>query len=293
VIARFHDYQLTVASVPVGGTAEIPLQLDTDAPFLLHLVRSRSIGVSGWRFQTPKKLWQSSGLRTDLIVPSVAGALATPSRGAIVDPPYVYPIGSQIVAQIGNATNAPLVNAKLLFRGFKIFQDGAILAPTYPPRMSVLPFNYGVVVPAVPAVGRLVDQQLQIRADADFVFKYGVCDPYTPGVDGGPVTGIGLPSVVAVNPTFGTYQELYVVLRDESRKAYSNEPIHINDVFGQGLPTTGNDAQVSFFPGLTTPEIYIPAEHSLYFDLFRNDTALNMTPLDLNFRFGGMKVFKR
>lgn len=293
MIARPHDYQITVASVPVGGSPEIPLQLDTDAPFVPHLVKSRNIGISGWRYQTPKKLWQSSGLRTDLIVPVIAGAAATPGRGALVDPPYVYPIGSQIVVQIGNTTGAPLTNCKLLFRGFKLFREGAILAPTYPPQMSLLPFNYGVVVPQVPAVGTLRDNQLRIRSDADFVFKYGVCDPFTPGIEGGPVVGIGLPNLVPVNPVFGTYQELYVMLRDESRKAYSNEPIHINDVFGQGVPSTGNDPDVDFFPGLVTPEIYLEAEHSLYFDLFRNDTALNMTPVDLHFRFGGNKVFKR
>lgn len=291
MIARHHDYQLTVASVPVGGSAEIPLQLDTDAPFCLHLVKSRNIGLNGWRYQTPKKLWQSSGLRTDLIVPVAPGQSATPSRGAIVDPPYVYPIGAQIVAQIGNPTNAPLTNCKLLFRGFKLFRDGSILSPTYPPQMSVLPFTYGVVVPAVPVVGVLRDQQLRIRSDADFVYKFGAADPFTLGVDGGPVGNA--PTFPPQNPNFGTIQECYVQIRDESRKAYSNEPIHINDLFGQGVPTTANDPSVDFFPGLMTPEIYLPSEHSLYFDISRSETALDMTAVDLHFRFSGMKVFHR
>lgn len=291
MIARHHDYQLTVPTVPVGGSAEIPLQLDTDAPFVLKLVKSRNIGLNGWRYQTPKKLWQSSGLRTDLLVPRVSGAAATPSRGATVNPPYIYPIGTQIVAQIGNASGAPLTNCKLLFRGFKLFREGSILAPTYPAQMSVLPYTYGVVVPAVPVVGVLRDQQLQVRHDADFVYKFGVCDPFSLGLDGGPVGNA--PTNPPQNPVFGTIQECYVQLRDESRKAYSNEPIHINDLFGQGVPTTGNDPTVDFFPGLMTPEIYIPTEHSLYFDIFRTETALDMTPVDLHFRFSGMKVFAR
>ena len=40
-----------------------------------------------------------------------------------------------------------------------------------------------------------------------------------------------------------------------------------------------------------TPEIYLPARHQFYFDVTRNDTSGD--PVDLYFRFIGMKVFQR
>lgn len=285
MIERHHDYQLTVPVVPPGGLTDLPLKLDTDAPFALRLVRSRNLGLSGFRFKTPRLEDQSSALRTDLI-PQAPGATLPnpqPSRGVVIYPELVYPIGATIVCQIGNNTNANLTNVKLLFRGSKLFPDGAVSGLTYPPKMSVLPTTYGVIVPNVAGVASIRNVQLRIRSDSDFAMRYAVCDPFTLGQDGGPY-----------NPF--NYQELYVTLRDEFYKAFSNEPIHVNDLFGQGQPapfqtSTANDDSVVFLPGLFTPEIYIGRDHSYYFDVFRNDVSGG--PVDLHFRFQGSKVFQR
>ena len=62
MIERHQDYILTVPSVPVGGVQQVPLDLDTDAPFALRLVRSRNIEVfnnpvyNGWRFTNRGRL---------------------------------------------------------------------------------------------------------------------------------------------------------------------------------------------------------------------------------------------
>lgn len=301
MIERHQDYQLTIPTVPVGGLQEVPLTLDTDAPFLLRLVKSRNIGLNGWRFQTPRKAFQSSDLRTDWNIPYSAFQTPQPGRGSIVYPELVYPIGSQIVVDIGNATDEPITNARLLFRGSKLYRDGVINAPTYPAKMSVLPGCYPVIVTKVglatdaahPFIQR--DIPLNILQDADFVYRYGVADPFTLGVEGGIVPPPG------GGPFFtpATFQEIYVQIKDESRKAYSNEPIHINDLFGQGSPFLqvtgvggGDDPGVGpMFPGLVTPEIYLERQHALYLDIFRYDTA--GVSLDLHFRFQGMKVFPR
>lgn len=284
MIERHQDYQLTVPIVPVGGLFDVPLKLDSDAPFLLRLVRSRNIGLSGFRFQDPDRQYQSSGLRTDLIPQAPGAALPNPqpSRGVTVYPQMLYPVGANIVCDIGNNTDAPLTNCKLLFRGSKIFADGAIASPTYPVKMSVLPYTYPVVV-RVPAVGIIRDMQLKIRTDADFVLRYGAADPFTLGLDGGDF-----------NPFNVT--DCYVTMRDEWYKGFSNEPIHINDLFGQGQPrpfqtATANDDGVTFMPGLFSPEIYITRDHSLYFDITRNDVGGGA--VDLHFRFQGSKVFAR
>ena len=123
-------------------------------------------------------------------------------------------------------------------------------------------------------------------SDSDFALRYQVCDPFAIAIDGGP------------NPPPQNYTEVYVFLRDESRKPYSNEPIHVNDLFGQNDPAaTGNnvnDPSDQFFPGLLTPEIYLLREGALYLDIYRDDAAFaNQFPVTLNFAFGGVKVFKR
>lgn len=279
MIERHQDYILTVASVPTSGVQQVPLKLDTDAPFALRLVRSRNIGLSGWKYTTPSTAYQSNALRTDWITPVQQGRAAQPSRGALAYKEMIYPPGSTIMVDIGNTTGAPIANAQLLFRGSKLFKDGTLWVPTYPPKMGIRPAVYQVIVPGVAinaAGGTVLNNQLTIKNDADFVFRAGVCDAYT----------------TSANAAASAFQftNVYVKLRDEQYKAYSNDWLHVNDVFGQGLPTAGGqDDQVLFTPGLMTPEIYIPRKHNLYFDVQRTDVA--GATVDLYFRFIGMKVF--
>lgn len=280
MIERHQDYILTVASVPTSGVQQIPLKLDTDAPFALRLVRSRNIGLNGWKYTTPSQAYQSNALRTDWIVPVAAGEPAFCSRGSIAYNEMVYPPGSTINVDIGNLTGEPLTNCQLLFRGSKLYKDGTQWVPSYPPKMGIRPAVYQVIVPNVPAVGQLLNNQLTIKNDADFVYRAGVCDAFTLAAD--------------PDPSAFQFENVYVKLRDESYKAYSNDFIHVNDLFGQGLPTplgggTGQDDQVLFTPGLVTPEIYIPRKHNFYFDITRNDP--DGAAVNLYFRFIGMKVF--
>lgn len=295
---RHHDYQLTIPTLPVGGLTDLPLQLDSDAPFALRLIRTRNLPAeSGFMFQTPTKQFQSSDFRTDRYFPQFPGDFSTPSRGAEVRPPMVYPINSQIVVNVANNTGEPITNARLLFRGSKLYAPGSIQLPTYPARLSGLPFSYQVPVLNVGLAGSGTetrrDNQLRVRQDADFVYRYGAADPFTQTFQGGPTPfGYSVNSGTGINGA--NYDEIFVQLKDEAKQPYSNEPIHINDLFGQGTPSVlevagANDNQILFFPGLLTPEIYIEREHSLYFDVFRQDTT--GFPVNLFFRFQGMKVY--
>jgi hypothetical protein len=269
------------------------------------------LGVSGFNFQTPHKVYQATGLRTDLTPPNTRNPLATPTQGVIVYPQLIYSPGGQIVVDVGNSTAAPLTNVRILFRGAKLYPDGAFRAPTYPAKLSALPFTYPptpAAIEGVPANGTLrpaagwtptyagvLNNQLRIRHDADFVLRYAVCDPFFLGVDGGPVNGA--PNA-APDPFVSSFEEVYVTLRDESRKPFSNEPIHVDDLFGRGTPRPGalaagwNNDRVLWRPGLFTPEIYVEREHSLYFDVYRSDSN-QYSPIDLYFRFQGAKVFTR
>jgi hypothetical protein len=304
MIERHQDYQLTLKTVPHGGLFEVPLQLDTDAPFALRLVKSRNLGTSGFRFQTPKKAWQSTGLRTDFTPPTLTNPATLPTPGVIVYPQLIYPVGGQILVDIGN-TGDTLTNVRILFRGSKLFADGAFRALSYPPKFSTLPFTYTpdpAVISQVPASGAMMpapgwnanyaavfNQQLAILHDSYFALRYAVCDPFALGTDGGPVNGAPRP---IPQPLLSSFQEVYVWLRDESRKPFSNEPIHVDDLFGRGapLPVNLNNDRVLWRPGLFTPEIFLGPEGALYFDVFRSDSN-QFSPVDLYFRFQGAKVF--
>jgi hypothetical protein len=288
VIERHQDYLVTIPSVPVGGVQQYPIKLDTDAPFALRLVRSRGIGLNGWRFTNPRQAYQSNALRTDWIVPVAPNTNPNSSRGAVISEQMIYEPGSSILVDVGNSTDAALTNAQLLFRGSKLYKDGSLWMPTYPPKCSLFPAVYQVIVPNVGLTSTILNNVLSIKNDADFVFQAGVCDAFTlsPNAD--------------LNPTNAfQFTNLFVTIRDESYKAYSNAPIHVNDLFGQGLPDpfqtgSSDDDQVLFTPGLITPEIYIPRRHNLYFDVTRNDEGIEgFGPVDLYFRFIGWKVFER
>jgi hypothetical protein len=293
IVERHQDYQLTVATVPPGGVRNVPLQLDSDAPFALRLIKTRNLGPSGFMYQNPRRMYTSTGFQTDLIQ-SVTNDTYLPSRGIVQYPQIVYPPGASIVVDIANTTGEDLTNVKILFRGSKFFDSRAVSLPTYPAKFGGLPFTYQTIVQNLAAAGplaRSVDNQLQVRRDADFAYRCGVCDPFT-----FPVDGTASSAGAIAQPA---YLEVYVQLRDEARKAYSNEPIHINDLFGQSTPFFGvngnqNDDSVLWLPGNLTPEIYIPRDHSLYFDVFRFDDPTDFNtgrPVNLYFRFVGAKVF--
>lgn len=272
MIERHHDYQLTIASLPTGGLKGVTLQLDSDAPFALRLTKTRNMPSTGYRFRNPRGVYADSAEQVELS-----------ARGTVRYPQMVYPANGNLVIDVPNA-GAPVTNVRVLFRGSKLYQDGAIAAPTYPDKCSTLPFIYPVVVQGVLALtkGRNNNVQLQIASDADFALRYCYADSFKL-VTGSPYSGSG------------AYTELYVTLRDSEYKAYSNEPIHIDDLFGGKFAILGpltDSAQATLWPGLFTPEIYIPRSGSLFFDIFRNDTVTTSTS-ELHFRFCGAKVFHR
>ncbi len=296
MVERFQIYQLTVPVVPPGGVRGVPLQLDTDAPFALRLVKSRNIDINGFNFQTPRKKWQSSGLRTDWSIPANGGT-PQPGRGSLIFPELVYPVGSQIVCDIGNDTEENILNARILFRGVKYFVEGALSSPTYPPRFDTLPFTYPVVVSLGLATSATqpasVSALLTIKETSDFVFRYGTCDPFAVAIEGGTIGG-GWQDLSGTlsSATQPTFDEVYVILRDEAKKGYSNEPIHINDLFGQcRTADAATNGDGPMFPSLIVPEIYLPRNSNIYFDIFRYD--LVGVPVDLNFALQGAKVFPR
>ncbi len=299
---RHHDYILEIPSLPAGeALLSQPLLIDTDSPFLgrargLHLAplaetRSQSPQVESMRFryknaageylapigiQTPQDFWSAFG----------NGGNYRP-----IYPQQPYPPGSVIEVDIWNDGEEDITNLQVIFRGVKLFKDGAIASPTYPARCRPLDFTYltGKGTPTDPALimattSELRQQVLNIKSDADFALRGGQAGNWTSsGADG-------------VYSPFG-YTELYIQLKDANLKPYSNVPIHIDWLFGNAggsdLPADkqlGNAA-----PGLLVPEIYLEKNSVLYFDLFRRDSAYtgvtDSLPVRLSMAWIGTKIF--
>jgi len=294
MIQRHQDYQLSIPSLPAGGLFDVPLQLDSDAPFALRRIKTRNLGSlgQGFRFRTPKDRYQSTTYVTDYTD-------GQPTTGKLIYPQMIYPPNASIIVDIENNTGETITNARVLFRGSKYYQDGSLPIASYPPKLSTLPGTLQVPVLQIPVTGSshavpglntaaVLNNILNIGTDADFAIRYLAADPFAIAIDGG------------VNPPPQVFNEMYVLLRDESKKGYSNEPIHVDDLFGQLAPaTTANNESNRFLPGVLTPEIYLQRTQALYFDVFRDDSAmlalgLGMPfPVDVYFRFQGAKVFLR
>jgi hypothetical protein len=259
----------------VGGLQNVTLPLDSDAPFALRLTKTRNMPATGYRFRSPRGVYVDSTYENDLSL-----------RGTVRYPQMVYGANGYLVVDVPNNTGAPISNVRILFRGSKLYKDGQLAGPSYPDKCSVAPWIYPIVVTNIPLQSnkKFNDIQLQIASDSDFALRYVFADAfrfYGPGV---------------VNAGAVSYQECYITLRDWNHKAFSNEPIHIDDLFGSITTTVPGSPLASLFPGLFTPEIYIPRSGSLYFDITRLDTNPPFDPAstcDIHFRFGGAKVFYR
>ena len=290
MIERHQDYIITVAPVPTLGIQQFPLKLDTDAPFALRLVRLPEYRALRLEV-SPHPAAPTSQTRCARIGLS---RFSRANRLSAREAPSLTKRWSTRRGRPSMSTSAIQHRGSddqcaASFWGSKLFADDSYQVPVYPERMAVLPAVYQVVVPNVGAngvAGRVLNNQLTIKNDADFVYRYGACDAFV----------INGPSDAVPTPEQYQFTNLYVQIRDENGKYYSNAPVHVNDLFGQGLPTpfqtaTANDDQVLFTPGLVTPEIYLPRKANLYFDVIRSDA--DGVPVNLYFRFGGMKVFQR
>jgi hypothetical protein len=120
------------------------------------------------------------------------------------------------------------------------------------------------------------------KPDADFVFRGGQAgDPFdtTPA------------------------NEIFIQLRDEDEKPYSNDFVHMDVMFGNSaFPATyplnaTNVAPIAAgpnSPGLLFPEINVPKNHILYYDVMRDDAYVGgAAAVDYPLSFIGQKVFEK
>ncbi len=277
---RHYDYVLgpnqdaRLASVATGSViTELILPIENDAPFVLtgRAVRAASAGsinMAGLRtrFTGPNRDYRASGGRPSYVRESLAsanyGMFGNPKP---IVPGLVYPPGSVLMLDLlyDGAVN-PLVNLTFFFRGYKLYPAGSVPAYTYPRKMSSLSFSYPVPVVQLGINETRHNQLFTVKQDADFVLRGGQ----------GPLPHFS-PS---------TLSEVSIILRDFNKQPYSSDFVPFDVLFGY-TPTVfevviaGSTLLPGFgpgpgAPGLFFPEIYVPKNHQLLYDLQRTDGAV-------------------
>ena len=294
---RHQDYVIgpnqdsRLASVAAGATlTDITLQLDSDAPFLL---RSRAVRQAYTIGSTPtqnglqflKMRWTGpvKDYRQQQLV-SVAAEMAYFGGVGNFKPEFPnvqYPASGFLTCDIQNLGGNPLTNLMLFFRGVKLYPWGTVPAYTYPKRFAGLAFpGYQIPVLALGPTERRDNQTFTVKQDADFVLRAGQATaPFN--------TGEEAPS---------QFSEVFIQLMDFNKKPYSNDFMPLDIIFGSGAQPIIPVGATSLFqaprvsPGLFYPEIYLPANHQLIYNLLRSDGPAN-SPVDFTINLIGQKVF--
>jgi hypothetical protein len=296
-LLRHQDYVLGpnqepgLASVAAGVQATICLVLDPDAPFELRSIAVRvaynnsrqqaNLQFLNFRYSGPDKDFRQQGRVPASIWMPYFGQNGCPHP---VYPPITYPALGCIWVDLQNTGTSALTNLTFYFRGVKIYPPGTNPYYTYPPKFSTIAYTDRVDVSNV----------LNIDNGGHFnqIFPY-------PGPGGNPQkdSDFVLRAIQIGRPAVPQYNELFIKLRDENNKAYSNDWVHVDVLAGNATGQTGaytSGAAVGTgpsHPGVFYPEIYLPKNHILVYDIMRNDPGLST--LNLPMAFIGAKVFHK
>lgn len=297
---RHQDYVYTAPTLPGGALITDQFRLDPDAPFLLRGLAARipytANGTQdGLQYVSMRYSGPQQDYKADVPIPL---ALQMPYYGQVGNPLGRYPQvrypGSGIISiDLINNGAAPLVGLQLFFRGVKLFQPGIVSNYTYPAQFArpPLPYIYSLAHPntVIPLLGVTETRLNQIWTcdnDADFVLRGGQA---------------GGRAFVA-----STY-EVFLTFKDERGKPYSNAPVHADVLFGRYggvFPAAFPCGPTPNFlnpvgpgpsnPGLFFPEIYVPRQHILYYDVSRDDSGhAGMVAVDYPVSLIGMKVWPK
>ena len=296
---RHYDYVIgpnqdsRLASVAAGTIIDkIKLQTDGDAPFELRsravrcaydasLTQTPLIGLTS-QWTGPTRDYRSSFLLESLQM-AYYGQGGTPKP---IVPGIRYPANSIIEIDIWHRGTTTITNLTFYFRGVKLYDWGAVPGPTYPPVFKRgQTFSYPINVASLGVSETRLTNLFTCKQDADFVFRAG--QGPTLFTSGG-----------------RTLAEIFITLKDADKNPYSNDFVHFDILFGSGaapatIPVGATPSYISPFgtgpaqPGLVYPEIYIPKNQQLIYDLQRADGSGGSNQSEtFNFNLIGMKVFQ-
>jgi hypothetical protein len=300
---RFQVYVLgpnqdaRLSSVAAGATLnELKLVMDDDAPFVLTGRGVRHSYTSSLnqtnlqnlksRWAGPNKDYRSEFIRESLVM-AYYGQGGNPKP---IAPSVMYPASSVLLVDAQNKGTGSITNLTYYFFGYKLYEWGSVVGYTYPQKPKTAQtqtFAYPVnVTPALGVSETRPDQIFSVKDDADFVLRAGQ------------------------GPTFFStngrvFAEVGIILRDFDKKPYMNDYVHFDMLFGNGatpavIPVGPTPSFVAPYgtgpgqPGLFYPEIYIPANHQLRFDLQRTDGSGGSNQSEtFTFNLIGSKVFQK
>lgn len=298
---RHYDYVLgpnqdgRLASVAAGDVVtEVLLQMDDDAPFMLtgRAVRCKytsSLNQSSLRglktrWTGPTRDYRQQSFVLESLQSAYYGCFGNPKP---IVPGILFPPRSVLMLDLVNTGASAITNLQFFFRGYKLFPKGAVPAYTYPRRFASQTFSYPVRVSSFGVSETRVDQIFTCKQDADFVVRGG--------------QGITISATESESPR--TLAEVAIKLKDFNKQPYSNDYVPFDVLFGTGafpavVPVGPTPSFVSPFgtgpnqPGLFYPEIYVPMNHQLLYDLERSDGVSGSNQAeDFTFNLIGGKVF--
>lgn len=262
VIGWHYDYQVRCGAIANGVTRDnIELNFLPGAPFCLR-------GIGGYNVASGPLVAPLTGgflefsdptdnfLQTQSI--GISGDWPRGGQQALYEPVYqqlVYGPGSTMRIRLTNSSGADWADARLVFRGTKLFYRETIYAPAYPDCYTSLPFDQSLTF-TVGANTTLPEQPLVVNG-TDWVFRGATLEV-----------------------TSGSMADLEMQITTQDNKPYSNDYIHHLWLFSTALAQR---------PGIFYPEIYLPKDKVLLFNLQQNGAA----PVTVNLNCQGARIFPK
>ena len=285
---RHMDYVWSLPTLPVGQPVSVPFQFDQDFDFELRSLAARiPYDVAGTQngLQFVSLRWSGPGQDYRQQQRSPLGMLLGAYFGQYgnpkpVSPGVTFPKNGVTWIDVVNNGAAPLVGFQFFMRGVKQAPWGSWPSYTYPPKMRTVPYAYPFVVNQTAVTDIRLNQIFRVKPNGDFVFRAGQA-----GRSFAPWT-----------------YEVFLTLRDGDSYPYSNAPVHVDVLFGQSVGRAAYPVGAAGLyvmpigpgasaPGLIFPEIYLPADHILLYDFYRNDAAYpGAAVADFPINFLGSKV---
>jgi len=305
---RHFDYVLgpaqdsRLATVAAGAVIQgLELRLRPDAPFQMrgravycqfndaNNATQADLQFLKTRFAGPVGDYRSKEFVAESIQSAYFGQVGNPKP---IWPPIDYPASGVIRLDIYNAGLTTIANLTFVFRGVEYYPPGTVQGYKYPPRFASEAIQYQLDLPNIAVVDALQNQIFKVRQDADFVLEAGQASDVTPGA------GPGWPLNV------------YFQLMDFNRFPYSSDLVRWDVLFGcvpsgpldigANVYAAGGGAFVPAYgagpgaPGIFYPRIYIPANHTLMYNMSRDDSVLaGAVAKGYAVNFIGRKVFAR
>jgi len=271
---RQADFSLFLGNLAAGATLPAQqLKLSTDAPFCL-----REIAITGAggqiipsltvKFQDARGAFVEQDFISSLQEIPYGGndSVLTP-----IVPQIIYPPNGNIVFYVANTNPSVAVSSlRITFRGVGLYPQGSVLnRPNYPANFRELPYIYTQEITM--SLTPLLDQIVNIQADSDFVFRAAL--------------------IMQPGPNFNSFigQDFQISFKDQNGKRYQNLGVVPGAVtFSAPFFDTIAGETTANRPGIFAPEIYLPANSSLYFDLYG---PAGLLPLSFWIALIGSKVF--